>query len=164
MAPSETSSDRLSIEALVREGKQARNSREILHQCWDINCAIRDSLWEWVEERGLSKYPEDYAGVSRVTVTDREQSSRHDKHYVVIVDAEIVADSLAAEGYVVVDAALDQFNDRYAKQSKVPFSLGARETLAPVVVAPPGNEFRIDVYHPALTVEPDDDINPELPI
>ena len=154
----------LSADELVARGRQARDGRDVLNNCWKINRDLRDSLWGWVEERSLPGYPEEYVGVKRVTVTDRQQTAKHQKHYVTVIDSRLVADTLAHTGQLVVDAALDQFNDWNRRRDAVPLSLGPQESLAAVVVAPPEDAFRMDVYHEMFGIDSDEDISIELPV
>lgn len=50
------------------------NRREqILGNCWYINRDVRDTLWGWVEQEGITTCPEALVGVKRFTVTDRDQ-------------------------------------------------------------------------------------------
>lgn len=154
----------LSADELVARGHQARDGRSILNNCWAINRDLRDSLWEWVEQHSLPGYPEEYVGVSRVTVTDRQQTAKHQKHYVTVIDSRLVADALVDTGQLVVDAALDQFNNWNHKQDAVPLSLGPQDSLAAVVIAPPEDAFRMGVYHEMFDIDPDEDISVELPV
>lgn len=156
--------DSLSRRDLLNYGSQIRGKHSILHNCWYVNRDFRDSIWSWVEQSTLPGYPEDYAGVVRVTVTDPGQDAKHGKHYVVIIDSSIVTDDLADGGIVIVDAALDQFNDWQYSRGAVPFSLGSQQSLAPVVIAPPADSFRQSVYHDQFDINPDADISPELPV
>lgn len=141
----------LSVRELVSRGRDARDGRRITNNCWDINTDIREGIWGWTEENGIAappeSYPSEYADVVRFTVTDREQSARHEEHYA-----------------VVVDAALDQFNHTNHQHDAVPVSLGPEKRLADVVVAPPNDEFRVGVYHRQSRVQPDADVSVELPL
>lgn len=157
-------SDPLSTDELVARGNKARRGRDILNNCWYINRDLRDELWGWVEEHSLPGCSEDYVGVKRVTVTNRQQTAKHQKHYVTFVDSRLVADSLADEGHLLVDAALDQFNDWNHNRDLVPLSLGPRNSLAAVVIAPPGDAFRVDVYHEMFNINIDEDVRVGLPI
>ena len=161
---STTVSDPLDRRELARRGKRTRQRREILNNCWYVNRDLRDDLWGWVEHRNISGYPEEYVGILRFTVTDRKQTAQHTKHYATVIDATLVADELATEGHVLVDAALDQFNDWNHNRDEVPFSLGPRQSIAPVVVAPPDNKFRKQVYHEMFEVDPTTDVGATLPV
>ena len=156
--------DPLRAEELVAHGQQAISGRAVLNNCWKINRDLRDGLWGWVEDRSLPGYPEEYVGVKRVTVTNRQQTAKHQKHYVTVVDSRLVADSLADAGHLVVDVALDQFNDWNHKRDAVPLSLGPQNSLAEVVIAPPEDAFRVDVYHEMFDINPDEDFDVGLPI
>lgn len=76
----------------------------------------------------------------------------------VAIDAALFADVEVppTERYVLADAALDQFSEYYQSRGAVPVSIGPKEQIADTVVAPPGDEFRMAVYHPGI--RPPDDL------
>lgn len=154
----------LSEEELFAFGREARRGRSIFNKCWRINRDLRDSVWGWVEEHQYPDPPENYADVIRVTVTNRNQTARHQKHFVTVIDLQVVSDNVVDSGYLLVDAALDQFNDWNFNRHDQPFSLGEQTTIASVVIAPPDAGIRRSIYHNMFDVNPDANVRIQLPL
>lgn len=146
---------------------EARDTTTVQHHCWEINRTIRDDIWSWVETHGFDALPEYYAGLYKTTVTDRDQSGYHGTHYVTLVDSQIVDETITTsdDGVIIVDAALDQFNDAALSRDAVPLSFGPRETIANVIIAPPHSSFRKTTYHRhPTTIDPTTDFTVALPV
>lgn len=154
----------LSEEQLVEFGQDARRGRSIFNNCWRINRDLRDSVWGWIEKHQYPGPPENYADVLRVTVTNRDQTARHQKHFVAVIDSQVVSNDVVDSGYLLVDAALDQFNDWNFNRHDQPFSLGEQTSIASIVIAPPGAGIRRSIYHNMFDVNPDTDVHIQLPL
>lgn len=154
----------LTADDLRRAGQAVRHNREVLNNCWYINRDLRDLLV--AETLNDEHRPwEDHLDVKWVVASDRDQEAYHGEHYVLFLDASLVDDDLATNGQILVDAALDQFNDQQLKYDTVPFSLGGQREIASVVVAPPEDEFRQTVYHSDVgSMTPEEDLTCSLPL
>lgn len=154
----------LSEEELLAFGQEARRGRSIFNKCWRINRDLRDSVWGRVEKHQYPGPPENYADVIRVTVTNRDQTARHQKHFVTVIDSQVVTNDVVDSGYLLVDAALDQFNDWNLQRHDQPFSLGEQTSIASIVIAPPDAGIRRSIYHNMFDVNPDADVRIQLPL
>lgn len=130
---------------------------QILNNCWYVNRDIRDHIIyhntditsiqtcvsNWNNE--LTVYH--YIDVIWCTVTDWEQEHSQD-HAILVIDSQLVCDDLSTNGYVIVDGALDQFNDDNYENNDVPFTLGDKITDVPsIIISPPGSTRREQIYH-----------------
>lgn len=159
----ETPDVRLSRADLRDIAFEYREQFHILHNCWHVNKAIRNRLSCEIET-AAPDYPEMYVDVVWVAVTDRQQDDMQGEHYVVALDSAFVTDDVATDGCLLVDAALEQFNDQNEAAGDVPFSLGRRDDIDDVVIAPLSDDRRYEIYHNGLATDADTPVRFDLPL